>query len=92
VKRTTRRKATPPGAKQPLQKSAYQALARILRLRAEELNLSIRDLAKRLDRPVTTVHKTLRGQRRLDPIEFLDWCQALNLDDPLDVIRSARSG
>jgi len=30
-------------------------------------------LAERLDRPRTTVHKTLTGQRRLDPIEFLDW-------------------
>lgn len=52
--------------------------------------MSVRALAERLDRPRTTVHKTLTGQRRLDPIEFLDWCEALEWDDPLAIIRSVR--
>lgn len=76
--------------KQPLQNSAYQALARKLQKRADELELSVRALAERLGKPRTTVHKTLTGQRRLDPIEFLDWCDALEWDDPLTVLNSVR--
>lgn len=75
-------------AKQPLQNSANQALAQKLQKRADELELSVRALAERLGKPRTTVHKTLTGQRRLDPIEFLDWCEALEFDDPVKLIRS----
>lgn len=90
VPKTSRRnsRALPP--KQPLQRSEYQGLARLLQERADELGLSVRALAKRLKRPRTTVHKSLTGQRRLDPIEFLDRCEALEWDDPLAVIRSVR--
>ena len=77
-------------AKQPLQKSGYQALAKTIRNRATELGLSVRSLATRLRKPRTTVHKTLCGDRRLDPIEFLDWCEALEIDDPLAFIESVR--
>lgn len=77
-------------SKQPLQASGYQALARRIQERATELELSVRALAERLDRPRTTVHKTLRGQRRLDPIEFLDWCEALEWEDPLSVLETVR--
>jgi len=90
VPKPARKSARALPAKQPLQSSAYQALAQLLKRRAEELELSVRALAERLDRPRTTVHKTLSGQRRLDPIEFLDWCEALELRDPLAVIRSVR--
>jgi hypothetical protein len=62
----------------------------LLRARAEELELSVRALAVRLDKPPTTVHKTLRGQRRLDPIEFIDWCEALEVGNPLSIIAAAR--
>ncbi len=63
---------------------------RALRDQADELGLSVRALAERLGRPRTTVHKTLCGQRRIDPIEFLDWCEALELDDPIAVINAVR--
>lgn len=85
-----RKNVTALPAKQPLQSSAYQALAQKLQKRADELELSVRALAERLGKPRTTVHKTLTGQRRLDPIEFLDWCDALEWDDPLAVIQSVR--
>ncbi len=75
-------------AKQPLQSGRYKALTRLLRDRADELELSVRALATRLGKPTTTVHKTLRGQRRLDPIEFVEWCDALEIADPLGAIRS----
>ncbi|MBI5765466.1 MAG: XRE family transcriptional regulator [Planctomycetes bacterium] len=90
MSRPRRAKSRPLPAKQPLQKSGYQALAKIIRTRATELGLSVRSLAARLRKPRTTVHKTLCGDRRLDPIEFLDWCEALEFDDPLVVINSAR--
>lgn len=90
MQRNRKNKSKPLPAKQPLQSRAYQALAQSLRTRADELGLSVRALAERLGRPSTTVHKTLCGQRRLDPIEFVDWCEALELDDPLAVIAAAR--
>jgi len=77
-------------SKQPLQASGYQALANLIQERATELDLSVRALAERLGRPRTTVHKTLRGQRRLDPVEFLDWCEALEWEDPLSVLETVR--
>lgn len=90
VSKNRRAKPTTLQAKQPLQRSGYQALAKIIRTRATELGLSVRSLAARLRKPRTTVHKTLCGDRRLDPIEFLDWCEALELDDPLAVLNSLR--
>ncbi len=90
VARSTRRKSKPPPAKQPLQRTGYQALARAIRERADELKLSVRDLAARLRKPRTTVHKTLCGDRRLDPIEFVDWCRALEWSDPMSIIDSLR--
>lgn len=57
---------------------------------AEELGLSFRALAELLERLRTTVHKTLTGQRGMDPIEFLDWCEALDFEDPVKLIKSVR--
>lgn len=76
----------------PLQRGPNQALARLLRRQVAELDISVRDLGKRLRMAPTTVHKTLRGQRRLDPFEFLQWCEALGLDDPIAVLRSISRG
>lgn len=87
---TSREKRRLLPTKQPLQQSAYQGLARLIQSRADELGLSVRALAERLGRPRTTVHKTLTGQRRLDPIEFFDWCEALEWADPPAIIQSVR--
>ncbi len=85
-----KRHPKPIPVKPPLQRSGNQALARLLAKRAKELGLSVRDLADELGVPSTTVHKTLRGQRRLDPFEFVDWCEALELGEPSDVLASLR--
>lgn len=74
----------------PLQRAANQALARLLARRTKEQALSIRDLADALGMAPTTVHKTLRGQRRLDPFEFVEWCEALELGDPVRVLASLK--
>ena len=61
---------------------------RLMNARADELGLSVRELERRVGKPRTTVHKTLGGQRRLDPIEFVQWCDALGIANPVAVIRS----
>jgi hypothetical protein len=73
--------------KQPLQREAYKALAQALGDRSTALGLSVRALSARLHAPTTRVHKTLRCQRRLDPLEFLDWCDALEIEDPVQFLR-----
>jgi hypothetical protein len=83
-----KKKSKPPRPKQPLQGTTYQGLARLLKARADSLGLSVRDLEALLKKPRTTVHKTIGGQRRLDPIEFLEWCDALKITDPIAAIRS----
>jgi len=87
-KRTTPRTALK--TKQPLQRAAYEALAQALGDRATALGLSVRLLAARLKAPSTRVHKTLRCQRRLDPLEFLDWCEALEIADPIAFLRGIK--
>ena len=87
MRRTPKRSARPPGPKQPLQSSGNQALAAAFRARVAQQGLSVRALAERLGRPSTTVHKTLHGQRRMDPIEFVAWCDVLGIRDPVAFIR-----
>lgn len=86
VNARSRVKNKPPPAKQPLQSTQYRALAAALQARTNELGLTVRALAKRLGRPHATVHKTLRCQRRLDPIEFADWCEALRIKHPMQLV------
>lgn len=62
----------------------------MLKARVAELDLSVRDLEGILGTPRTTVHKTLGGQRRLDPIEFVEWCDALQIADPVAAIRALK--
>jgi cyanate lyase len=88
AKAPRQRAAKPIPVRPPLQRAANQSLARLLARRAKEQELSIRDLADALGVAPTTVHKTLRGQRRLDPFEFVDWCEALDLGDPVRVLAS----
>lgn len=77
--------------KPPLQSAAYQALAKAIRDRSRELGLSTWVLAEKLGKPQTTIRKTLAGQRRLDPVEFLEWAQVLGWRDPMAVVRAVSS-
>ena len=85
-----RKRRKPPIAKQPLQRGAYKALAEAIKARAAKEGLSVRALASQLGIPSTRVHKTLRCQRRMDPLEFLDWCEALHIADPVAFLRAVR--
>ena len=48
--------------------------------------LTQQDMANRLHRPQSFVSKYERGERRLDVVEFVTICRALNID-PCDIIR-----
>lgn len=44
------------------------------------ISLSMRQLAEKLDCPHSFVGKVEQGERRLDVIEFVEYCKALNTD------------
>jgi hypothetical protein len=69
--------------KQPLQSPGHKGLSAALKARTKELGLTVRELAKRWGRSVTTTHKSLDNERRIDFMEFLDLCAALEIADPI---------
>lgn len=66
-----------------MKKSIYspqmQCLLNWLRDNRERQGLSMRDLAKCLDRPHSFVQKIENGERRLDIVEYLWYCKALQV-------------
>jgi transcriptional regulator with XRE-family HTH domain len=54
----------------------------------EQAGLTQRQLAEKLGKPHSFVHKSEIGERRIDPLEFVDICKALNLD-PAKMLTSA---
>ena len=58
----------------------YRGMCRLLRQWRESAGLTQRALASRLKKPYSYVHKVETGERRMDPVEFIRWCRALNLD------------
>ncbi len=56
-----------------------QALRDWLQAQREAQGLSMRDLALRLDKPHTYIHKVEQGDRRLDVVEYLWYCEALGI-------------
>lgn len=47
--------------------------------------MTIRELGARLGKPYSFVSKVERGERRIDPVEFVAWCKACGVD-PKDAI------
>ena len=76
--------------KQPLHRGEYKELVAALAQRMDQQGLSIRDLAQQVGRPRSTLHKSLSGQRRMDPIEFVELCEALRVPDPVALVNSVR--
>jgi len=62
-----------------------------LKSQREEQELSMRDLAERLKLPHSYIGKVEQAERRLDVVEFLTYCEALNVSpvDGLKVINPA---
>ncbi len=69
---------------QPLRKSVHsrehKALRELFINRRKELNLSQRDLAKRLNVVYSVIGKVETGDRRLDTLETIVYCRALNIE------------
>jgi len=63
----------------------YQKLLEWLKSARNKQGLSMRDLAAKLDEPHSFVGKIETAERRLDVREYVEYCQALNLD-PLEGI------
>lgn len=57
----------------------YARLIAWLREQREGQNLSMRDLAETLGTPHSFIGKTEQGERRLDVVEYLYYCEALGL-------------
>ena len=46
----------------------------------DEAALTQRGLAARLKKPHSYVYKVENGERRIDPLEFADWCRECGTD------------
>lgn len=66
-----------------MKKSIYSKrldrLCELLTLARTDAGLTQRELAERLERPHSYVAKIEIGERRLDVIEFVDFCEKLNI-------------
>lgn len=64
-----------------------QQLRLILKNQRETLGLTQRQLAERMGVIYSLIGKIETGDRRLDVLEFIDYCKALELE-PCDVIQA----
>lgn len=55
------------------------ALRSWLKLERETRNLSMRALAERMGKPHSYIQKVEQGERRLDIVEYVWYCQALQI-------------
>ena len=60
----------------PLHSPRYRRFCRLLRQWRADANLTQHQLAERVGRPSSWVHKTEVGERRMDPIELVEWTRA----------------
>ena len=58
----------------------YKALLRLLRDIRGEVGLTQAELGQKLDNTQTFVSKVERGERRMDVVEFVEFCDALGID------------
>jgi len=45
-----------------------------------QAGLTQREMAKRLTRPASFVHKSEVGERRIHPLEFVEWCRVCGIN------------
>ena len=70
---------------------AYLALIQQLHALRIQAGHTQHDLAKALNLTLSTIQKIEHGQRRIDIIEFIHWCQACQAD-PGQVLDQIESG
>ena len=76
-----------------LQAGRYRAVPGTLRGMREQAGLTQRDLAKKLQLSHTMVHNSEVAERRVDIMEFADWCLACGVDPSTalrDLLRKRR--
>ena len=64
----------------PQHTASYGRLRKLLRDWRIAAGLTQRGLAGKLKKPHSFVHRTEVGDRRIDPIEFIAWCEACGID------------
>lgn len=69
------------------------ALRQWLTAAREAQGISMRALAERLNRPHSFVQRVEEGDRRLDVVEFVEYCEELGLEplDGLALVRTVRA-
>jgi transcriptional regulator with XRE-family HTH domain len=73
--------------KKAIYSSEVKILCAWLKEKRELSGLTMRDLAKKLDTSHATVGKIELGERRLDVIEWIQYCEVLNAD-PFECLES----
>lgn len=64
----------------------YEKLRKWLKLKREEKGLSLRDVASIVDRHHSIVGKMEQDRRKIDVVEFVEYCIELEID-PLEGIK-----
>lgn len=64
----------------PQHKPGYERLRALLRSVREAAGLTQRALGAKIKLHGTMVHRCETGDRRIDPVEFADWCRACGVD------------
>lgn len=59
---------------------AYRRLCRLLVTARQQASLTQEEVASQLGKPQSFVSKVEIGERRLDVVEFLELCHALDID------------
>lgn len=70
----------------PQHKPKYKKLCTILLRLRTDASLTQRDLGSKLKVPHSVIFKIEHGERRIDPVEFAQWCRACGAD-PAEIIR-----
>ena len=68
------------------QSRRYRPVPAFLRELREDAGLTQRALGERLKKPQSWVYNCETGNRRVDVVEFVDWCQACDIQ-PVNGVR-----
>jgi hypothetical protein len=75
------------GGRKSLHTPAYDAILVLLRKMREDAELTQEEVAKRLSRTRTYVTKCELGERRIDLLEWIEFCRACRFDPAVFLAR-----
>lgn len=82
----------PSGSRKTIYSPEYERIVALLRETREQAGLSQAELAERLQRPRTFVTKCELGERRIDLLEWLRFCQACEVEPAAFLAALQKSG